>query len=153
MAHLEPLSARQVNWALPAELEPVLRRCMAKNPAERYESAGKLAKSFALSDNARRNTPARLMEALGTARHAGVLPSYPLGSDMTGTEERLAGALSRLKTAGYVDLARSIVSGFIANAGEADQDALRRMALDAPQSLSERALRALVLGALQAQQS
>ena len=43
VAHLEPLSARQVNWALPAELEPVLRRCMAKNPAERYETAGKLA--------------------------------------------------------------------------------------------------------------
>jgi hypothetical protein len=89
---------------------------------------------------------------LGAARHAGVLPPYPLGSDMTGTEERLAGALSRLKTAGYADLARSIVAGFVANARESDQDALRRMGLDAPQSLSDRALRALVLGALQAQQ-
>jgi acyl-CoA hydrolase len=116
------------------------------------QSAGKLAKSFALPGDARRNTLEGLTEALGAARHTGVLPPYPLGSDMTGTEERLAGALSRLKTAGYADLARSIVACFVANARESDQDALRRMGLDAPQSLSDRALRALVLGALQAQQ-
>jgi serine/threonine-protein kinase len=43
VAHTNPPPARQVNWALPEELDEVLRKCLAKNPAERYASAGMLA--------------------------------------------------------------------------------------------------------------
>ncbi len=112
------------------------------------QTAGKLAKSFELPGEARRNTPQRLSEMLDAPRRAGLLPPYPLGSDMTETEERLAGALSRLKSAGYVELARSALAGLGANVSAQHRDALQRMALDAPQSLSDRAMRALVLGAL-----
>lgn len=112
------------------------------------QTAGKLAKSFELSGEARRNTPQRLSEMLDAPRRAGLLPPYPLGSDMTETEERLAGALSRLKSAGYVELARSAIAGLGTNVSAQHRDALQRMALDAPQSLSDRAMRALVLGAL-----
>jgi tRNA A-37 threonylcarbamoyl transferase component Bud32 len=43
VAHVNPVPARRVNWALPEELDQILRRCLAKNPAERYPSAGELA--------------------------------------------------------------------------------------------------------------
>jgi len=43
VAHTNPPPARQVNWALPEELDEVLRKCLAKNPADRYASAGMLA--------------------------------------------------------------------------------------------------------------
>jgi acyl-CoA hydrolase len=115
------------------------------------QAAGKLAKSFTLPDEATRNTPQRLSEMLGAPRRAGLLPPYPLGTDMTETEERLAGALSRLKSAGYLELARSVFAGLGGNVSPQHRDALQRMALDAPQSLSDRAMRAIVLGALRAQ--
>jgi hypothetical protein len=115
------------------------------------QTAGKLAKSFKLPDEATRNTPERLSDMLGAPRRAGLLPPYPLGTDMTETEERLAGALSRLKSAGYVELARSAFAGLGGDVSAPHGDALQRMALDAPQSLSDRAMRALVLGALRAQ--
>ena len=116
-----------------------------KNDAQ---SAGKLAKSFSLTGDATRNTPERLSEELGPARRAGLLPPYPLGSDMTDTEERLVGALSLLKGAGYVDLAKSVIAGLGSSLSEVHREALQRMSLDAPQSLRDRAMRALVLGAL-----
>lgn len=43
VAHINPAPVRQINWALPGALDPVLRRCLAKNPGERYSSAGELA--------------------------------------------------------------------------------------------------------------
>ncbi len=43
VVHTTPPPARQLNWALPEELDKVLARCLAKNPAERYQSAGELA--------------------------------------------------------------------------------------------------------------
>jgi len=43
VAHLNPVPARRLNWALPEELDRVLRRCLAKNPADRYANAGEPA--------------------------------------------------------------------------------------------------------------
>ncbi|HWP86192.1 MAG TPA: serine/threonine-protein kinase, partial [Terriglobia bacterium] len=40
---LEPLSVVRHNWALPRELDAVLARCLAKDPAARYGSAGEIA--------------------------------------------------------------------------------------------------------------
>ncbi|MSO21605.1 MAG: serine/threonine protein kinase [Acidobacteria bacterium] len=42
-AHNQPAPVRQLNWALPSELDAVLRRCLAKDPGARYRSAGELA--------------------------------------------------------------------------------------------------------------
>jgi hypothetical protein len=57
VANVEPPPARQINWALPAEMEPILRKCLAKKPSERYESAGKLAADLAALRRARRKQP------------------------------------------------------------------------------------------------
>ena len=40
-------SLRQFNPALPAALEPILEKALAKDPADRYSMAGELAKAFA----------------------------------------------------------------------------------------------------------
>jgi tetratricopeptide (TPR) repeat protein len=43
IAFEEPAAPRQVDKAIPAELETVALKCLAKNPAERYATAGELA--------------------------------------------------------------------------------------------------------------
>jgi predicted Ser/Thr protein kinase len=43
VVHTAPLSARQLNPALPAEFDTVLLKCLAKNAAERYQTARELA--------------------------------------------------------------------------------------------------------------
>ncbi|MEK7328293.1 MAG: serine/threonine-protein kinase, partial [Chloroflexota bacterium] len=40
-------SLRQSNPALPAALEPIIEKALAKDPADRYSTAGELAKAFA----------------------------------------------------------------------------------------------------------
>jgi tRNA A-37 threonylcarbamoyl transferase component Bud32 len=43
VAHNNPAPVRQLNWALPAELDELLHRCLAKQPGARYTSAAELA--------------------------------------------------------------------------------------------------------------
>jgi len=43
MLHSNPVPARQLNPALPAEIEPILARCLTKSPDERYQKAEELA--------------------------------------------------------------------------------------------------------------
>ena len=43
MLHSNPVPARQLNPALPAEIEPVLEKCLTKSPDERYQKAQELA--------------------------------------------------------------------------------------------------------------
>jgi len=40
--HIEvaPRPVRQLNWDIPAAVEQLVNRCLAKNPAQRYQSAG-----------------------------------------------------------------------------------------------------------------
>jgi hypothetical protein len=73
---------------------------------------------------------------------------FPLGTEMTATEQALAGALTFLKSAGYADLMRTLVAGVGASSLQREQDALERLSLASGGSLLDRALRTLVLGAL-----
>ena len=43
VVHTMPPPARQLNWALPEELDQILFRCLAKNPADRFQTARELA--------------------------------------------------------------------------------------------------------------
>jgi len=80
-------------------------------------------------------TPARLRERMAPHRAAGVLPEYPLGSDFTAVEERLARALAWLKrqSAGRLQL---LVRAAAAKPVD-DREALQRMQLDRPHGASE----------------
>lgn len=115
------------------------------------QQPGKLEPSFALAGRAADNSPARISAALGPARRDGLLPAFPLGTEMTEAEQSLATALSDLKNAGYVELARMGLAGLSSAPSAGDAAALERMSLAAPSSLGDRALKSLVLGALRLQ--
>jgi len=113
------------------------------------QRAGKIERSFSLPSHAAANRLDRLEEALGPARPAGLLPAFPLGSDMTEVEESLTNPLLALKRAPYPELLRILLAGSSRRPPIASETAaLERMGLAAPRNLKERALRALVVGAV-----
>ena len=77
------------------------RRCWrSRTPAFRMnwrsiaKDAGKLPKDFEIPRSHRENFPERIAQALKPAREAGLLPSFPFGSDFTEVEQRLIPALA-----------------------------------------------------------
>ena len=71
-------------------------------------------------------------------RRAGLLPDYPMGSDFTPEEERLAKALGRLalRTATPAGKLRTVLSAILHGHSD-DLEALRRMRLDAPRGIGQ----------------
>ncbi|MBY0558959.1 acetyl-CoA hydrolase/transferase C-terminal domain-containing protein [Hyphomicrobium sp.] len=117
-----------------------------RNEAQR---AGKLEPSFSLPSDAIANSPERLEAALGPARREGLLPMFPLGSDMSTVEQSLVTPLLALKRESHLELLRIFLAGLTgATVTSSEAAALERLGLAAPAGLEERALRALVKGAL-----
>jgi hypothetical protein len=115
---------------------------------EEARRAGKVEPTFALP-NPTSNRAENIEAALAPARRDGLLPAFPLGSEMTEVEQTLAGRLTFLKSAGYGDLVRTLFAGLARRPASArEQAALDRLALLSPASVRDRALRAIVLGAL-----
>ncbi len=112
------------------------------------QRVGKLERSFAVPLHAAANTAERIEQALGPARRDGLLPVFPLGSDMTDVEQALVGPLQVLKAADYATLLRAALAGLGRPPSPREQAALDRLQLGQPASLADRAYRALVLGAL-----
>jgi hypothetical protein len=114
------------------------------------KDAGKLPKHFEISPAHRENVPERIADALKPAREAGLLPSFPFGSDFTEVEQRLIPALQLLQDAQRSPqrLPGLLWQGFIRQPDAADDECLARLGLDGPATLSERAYRALVSAAL-----
>jgi hypothetical protein len=115
------------------------------------KDAGKLPRHFELPASARENFPERIGAALRPAREAGLLPSFPFGSDFTEVEQRLIPALQILQQAesAPLQLAELLWHGFTCAPDSADQACLARLGLDRPRTWSERAYRMLVSAALQ----
>jgi hypothetical protein len=118
--------------------------------AREAKDAGKLPKDFAIPPAHRENFPQRITAALKPAREAGLLPSFPFGSDFTDIEQRLIPALQLLQDAQRSPrrLLGLLWLGFTREPDAADNECLARLGLDAPATLSERAYRALVGAAL-----
>jgi acyl-CoA hydrolase len=112
--------------------------------------AGKLPQSFRLASSAANNSPEALGAALGPARVAGLLPLFPLGTEMTQVEQSLLPALGQLKSAGAAGLARLMWRGVAGTRDDRTRAALARLSLDTPSSLRERAMAALIAGAMRA---
>jgi acyl-CoA hydrolase len=112
------------------------------------QRAGKLERSFFLPSSAAANNPERLEAALAPARRAGLLPAFPLGSDLSEVEESLAHPLLALKRAPYRELLRIFLAGLSGAPTSSEIPALERLGLAAPASLGEHGLRAFVAGAL-----
>ncbi len=114
------------------------------------KDAGKLPRSYEIPAACRENLPDRIASALKPAREAGLLPSFPFGSDFTDVEQRLIPALEILQAAQAepLRLARLLWLGSLREPDAADEKCLARLGLEKPATLSERAYRALVSAAL-----
>jgi acyl-CoA hydrolase len=118
--------------------------------ARQAKDAGKLPNNFEIPSAHRENFPERISGALKPAREAGLLPSFPFGSDFTETEQRLIPALQLLQEAQRSPrrLPGLLWQGFMRKPDGADTECLARLGLDHPATLTERAYRALVSAAL-----
>jgi hypothetical protein len=118
--------------------------------AREAKDAGKLPKDFEIPAAHRQNFPERIAAALKPARGAGLLPSFPFGSDFTDAEQRLIPALQILQDAQRLPLSLPALlwQGFTNSPDAADKECLSRLGLDKPGTLSERVYRALVAAAL-----
>lgn len=114
------------------------------------KDAGKLPKGFEIPADHRENFPDRIAAALKPAREAGLLPSFPFGSDFTDVEQRLIPALQLLQEAQRTPLKLPglLWQGMSQPPDAADRECLVRLGLDRPTTLAERAYRALVNAAL-----
>ncbi|UFX43131.1 acetyl-CoA hydrolase [Bradyrhizobium sp. 41S5] len=115
------------------------------------KDAGKLPRSHEIPAAHRENYPERISTALKPARDAGLLPSFPFGSDFTDVEQRLIPALQILQQAQQtpLQLAGLLWQGMRHPPDAADRECLVRLGLDKPTHIAERAYRALVTAALQ----
>jgi acyl-CoA hydrolase len=111
---------------------------------------GKLPRDFRVPDAWRANTPEALAGRLRATKAAGLLPTFPFGSDFDDIERRVLPALMWLKTrAGDPRRWPSLVTALLAPRGRADDaPLLERLALARPASVRERVLARLVRGAI-----
>jgi hypothetical protein len=118
--------------------------------ARQAKDAGKLPKAFEIPAAHRENFPERIAAALKPAREAGLLPSFPFGSDFTDVEQQLIPALQLLQAAQRTPakLPRLLWEGLTRAPDAADEECLARLGLDRPKTLAERFYRALVSAAL-----
>jgi hypothetical protein len=114
------------------------------------KDAGKLPKDFEIPPTHRENFPEAIAAALKPARDAGLLPSFPFGSDFTEVEQRLIPALQVLQEAQRTPLRLPgmLWQGFTREVDAADSECLVRLGLDRPTTMAERGYRALVSAAL-----
>jgi hypothetical protein len=114
------------------------------------KEAGKLPKDHEIPAAYRENFPERIAAALKPAREAGLLPSFPFGSDFTDAEQRLIPALQLLQDAQRMPrrLPGLLWQGWTQRPDAADAECLARLGLDRPATWPERAYRALVAAAL-----
>lgn len=115
------------------------------------KDAGKLPRGFEIPAAYRDNAPERIARALKSAREAGLLPSFPFGSDFTEVEQRLIPALQLLQQATRAPqrLPGLLWQGLLHKPDKLQDECLARLGLDKPATMSERAYRALVSAALQ----
>jgi hypothetical protein len=118
--------------------------------ARTAKDAGKLPKNFEIPAAHRENFPERIAAALKPAREAGLLPSFPFGSDFTDVEQRLIPALQLLQAARRtpLQLPGMLWQGFVNKPNAADEQCLARLGLDQPADMKESVYRALISAAL-----
>ena len=114
------------------------------------KDAGKLPRNYEIPAASRDNHSERIAAALRPAREAGLLPSFPFGSDFTEVEQRLIPALQVLQAVQRTPLRLPglLWQGMTHPPDAADRECLARLGLDRPATLAERGYRALVSAAL-----
>jgi acyl-CoA hydrolase len=118
--------------------------------ARQAKDAGKLPAGFEIPKAFRENYPERIADALRPARQAGLLPSFPFGSDFTDVEQRLIPALQFLQEVqrSPLRLPALLWQGWMQAPRPAEAECLARLGLDKPSTWQERLYRSLVRAAL-----
>jgi acyl-CoA hydrolase len=112
-------------------------------------AVGKISSNFQLPAHAANNTPEDLAAVLGPARRSGLLPVFPIGTEMTDTEQALVPVLGALRQAGTASILRMLWTGAgLAALSQSEAAAIDRLGLTTPATWKETAMRALVLGSL-----
>jgi serine/threonine protein kinase len=74
LRHREPEPITSLNTAVPAQLDRIVRKCLAKEPAGRYQSAGELLTDLRILERRSDSTPAVFV---------GDRPNHNLPADLT----------------------------------------------------------------------
>jgi acyl-CoA hydrolase len=113
------------------------------------KDAGKLPRQFEIPAANRDNTPERIARALAPLQERGLLPLFPLGTDLTPVEQRLVPALASISEASqnFGSLTKLMWRGLFAKTS--DTAALDRLGLANPVGLQNRVYRLLLKAALQ----
>ncbi len=118
---------------------------------EQAKSSGKIAADYQIPDAFRNNYPEQITKWLAPLKAQGYFKDFPFGTDYTSDEITLARALKGLKdsvaTRKYRTVA-GIVRHLFSTPPAAIRPMLKRMKLEMPNCLRERALRAAVVYAL-----
>ncbi len=111
---------------------------------------GKIETAYEIPAAFRNNTPQRVEAALSALRSEGLLNPFPFGTDFTETELRLLPALQLMQAAAQspARLAALALRGLSKADTDVESDCLACMALEHPQSLSDRLYAILLRGAL-----
>lgn len=114
------------------------------------KDAGKIDRAYEIPPAHRDNTPGRIAQALAPFRARGLLPLFPLGTDLTPTEQQLVPALALLSESAEstTDLFRLVAAGLLSGSAAHFIEPLLRLGLVEPKSLRDRLYRVLVSGAL-----
>ncbi|ANO52676.1 acetyl-CoA hydrolase/transferase C-terminal domain-containing protein [Woeseia oceani] len=110
------------------------------------KKAGKLAATYRLPDPAGQNRPEVIESLFSSEPFRSSFPRYPLGTDMTATEQKLAAALEWLEagTATAFNKAGVLASALLAGDVAASPEALTRLGLDITKGMGERLQRRLI---------
>lgn len=117
----------------------------------RAKQVGKIERGYEIPDAFRGNFPERIENPLRRARRDGLLPQFPLGTQMTTVETRLATALQNLKAIAHSRprLLKSAAGEALGPSPTADErDCLKRLNLDPAGTVAEKLMRWSVLWAL-----
>jgi len=112
------------------------------------KATGKIDREYEIPTDFLENTPDRIERSLLPLRQRGLLPLFPLGTDLTSVEQQLVPALAALReaSASLGALLGLLVDGI--RSGNIHDDALERLALLQPRNLREQICRWSVNGAL-----
>ncbi len=115
------------------------------------KDAGKIEIDYEIPQQFKQNTPQKLGIMLGNAIAEGLLPDFPLGTDLTDIEQKLIFALKNLKNVRSrpFELVKALLSAWFGPAKNPDEIlALERLGLEVPQNIEQRILALGVISAL-----
>lgn len=134
-----------------AELINIADSRFQKQLLDRAKKAGKIPLDYEIPHEYRNNTPEKITALLKPYQTHGVFQPFPFGTDLTGTEIALGGALKGLKklsSGNRLKMAAGLLQEFLRPIPQSTYPFMNRLKLDKPSSIQEKIMRKLVVFAL-----